>query len=406
MTTSANPVLAGTPAYPQPRAAGCPFDPAPALHALQADRPITRVRLWDGSTPWLVTRHADQCAVLADPRASADTTRPGFPSASEGTAVRRRLNRTFLSMDDPDHARFRRMVTAPFAIKRVAAMRPKVRQIVDGLIDDLLAGPKPADLVQALALPVPSTVICDLLGMSHEDHDFFQTNSRILTNRESTPAQTVRAQQELLDYMADLVARKLADPADDLLSELAVRQMSNGELTRREAAGLGQLLLVAGHDTTANMIALGTLALLEHPDQWAALRATDDPAGAVNELLRYLTIQHVGRRRVATAPMEIAGQAVRAGEGLILAGELGNRDPAVFADPDRLDIHRDASRHLAFGFGIHQCLGQPLARMELEVVYGTLVRRVPGLRLATDLDRIPFRTDGLVYGVHELPVTW
>jgi cytochrome P450 len=169
------------------------------------------------------------------------------------------------------------------------------------------------------------------------------------------------------------------------------------------------LLLLAGHETTANMIALGTLALLEHPDQLALLRDSDDPklvAGAVEELLRYLNITHNGRRRVALADIEIGGQVIRAGEGIILANDVGNRDPDAFADPDRLDLRRDARHHVAFGFGVHQCLGQPLARMELQVVYSTLYRRIPTLRLATDVRRIPFKDDGFVYGVYELPVTW
>jgi cytochrome P450 len=169
------------------------------------------------------------------------------------------------------------------------------------------------------------------------------------------------------------------------------------------------LLLIAGHETTANMITLGTAALLEHPDQLALLRDTDDPklvASAVEELLRYLHITHLGRRRAVTADIEIAGQVIRAGEGVIMANEIGNRDPEVFEDPDRLDITRDARRHVAFGFGVHQCLGQPLARMELQVVYGTLYRRIPTLRLACALEDVKFKHDAFIYGIHELPVAW
>ncbi|RDI34771.1 cytochrome P450 [Lentzea flaviverrucosa] len=172
---------------------------------------------------------------------------------------------------------------------------------------------------------------------------------------------------------------------------------------------MGVLMLLAGHETTANMIALGTLALLEHPDQLARLRESDDPAfvsSAVEELLRYLHITHNGRRRVALQDVEIAGETIRAGEGVIMAGDIGNRDPSVFPDPDRLDLGRNPRQHVAFGFGVHQCLGQPLARMELQVVYSTLYRRIPALRLATGLENIPFKHDGSVYGVYELPVTW
>ncbi|WP_157121252.1 cytochrome P450 [Nocardia miyunensis] len=398
--------------YPMPRAAANPFDPPPALRTFQDTGPLRKVRLWNGETAWLVTRYAEQRQLLADPRVSADIGRPGFPHqtriapAAEG---RPRTGLSFISMDDPEHSRLRRMVTAPFMIKRVEAMRPSVQRVVDGLIDDLLAGPQPADLVDAFALPVPSLVICRLLGVPYEDHDFFQSNTKIVIKRDTPPEERLAATQRLQAYLDDLMGRKLADPGDDLLSELAVERVQTGELSREQAADIARLLLIAGHETTANMIALGTLALLRHPDQLALLRDNDDPAlvaGAVEELLRYLNIAHSGRRRAVTADIEIADTVVRAGEGLILVNEIANRDPAVFTDPDRLDIRRNARQHVAFGFGVHQCLGQPLARMELQVVYGTLYRRIPALRLAVDFDRVQFKHDGFVYGVYELPVTW
>ncbi|MFC7328259.1 cytochrome P450 [Marinactinospora rubrisoli] len=395
----------GIPEFPMPRAAGCPFDPPPALRELQKETPLARVRLWDGGTAWLVTRYAEQRALLADPRVSADITRPGYPSQAPRQGGSRL---SFILMDDPEHARLRRMVQAPFTVKRVAAMRSDVQRIVDDLIDDMLAGPAPADLVEAFALPVPSLVICELLGVPYTDHDFFQENSKTIVRRDSTAEERNTAMMRLAQYLDGLVGQKLADPQDDLLSQLAGRVQA-GELPRDEAARMGVLLLIAGHETTANMIALGTLALLEHPGQLAALRETDDPkvvAGAVEELLRYLNITHTGRRRVALEDIEICGHTIRAGDGLIMANDIANRDADAFADPDRLDIHRQARHHVAFGFGVHQCLGQPLARMELQVVYSTLYRRIPTLRLATDLDRIPFKHDGSVYGVYELPVTW
>jgi cytochrome P450 len=394
------------PEHPMARASGCPFDPSPGLYTQRQQGSLTRVRLWDGSTPWLVTRYADQRAVLADPRVSADANRPGFPSTVPLPPGG--VKRSFIGMDDPEHARQRRMVTAPFTIKRIEAMRPAVQKIVDGLIDDLLAGPNPTELVEAFALPVPSLVICELLGVPYDGHDFFQDNSRTIINRTATSEQRAAAHAALNEYLDDLVGQKLANPGDDLLSEVAA-QTKAGELTRQDAAEMGKLMLIAGHETTANMIALGTLTLLEHPDQLALLRESDDPklvASAVEELLRYLNIVHNGRMRVALEDIEVAGQTVHAGEGLIMPNEIGNRDPEAFDDPDRLDLTRDARRHVAFGFGVHQCLGQPLARMELQVVYGTLYRRVPTLKLATELDKVPFKNDGMVYGVYELPVTW
>ncbi|MCC5576098.1 cytochrome P450 [Microtetraspora sp. AC03309] len=405
MTETVNP--AEVPQFPGARAARCPFDPPPVLHALQEQGPLAKVKVWDGSTPWLVTRYEEQRALLADPRVSADVTRSGYPRSApvasmNGSAI------SFILMDDPEHARLRRMVQAPFTVRRIETLRPAVQKIVDGLIDDMLAGPNPVDLVEAFALPVPSLVICELLGVPYADHEFFQDNSKILIRREADPEERAAAFAQLVGYLDDLVGQKLDHPGEDLLSRLAER-IKAGELTPPEAARMGVLLLVAGHETTANMIALGTLALLEHPDQLDLLRRTDDPkliAGAVEELLRYLNITHSGRRRVALEDIEIGGQVIRAGDGLILANDIGNRDPAAFPDPDRLDLRRDARRHVAFGFGVHQCLGQPLARMELQVAYGTLYRRVPTLRLATELERIPFKHDGQVYGVYELPVAW
>jgi cytochrome P450 len=414
MTSTGNPthdqvpghVPEGVPQFPMPRAEGCPFDPPPGLYAARQQGPLSKVRLWDGSTAWLVTGYTEQRAVLADPKVSADLDTPGYPLTvplGAGGA-----KRSFIGMDDPEHARLRRMVTAPFMIKRVEAMRPAVQKIVDELIDSLLNGPKPVDLVEAFALPVPSLVICALLGVPYTDHDFFQENSRNLI-RISVPVEERSASfKRLYDYLDELIGKKIENPGDDLLSTL-VERIGSGELTRRDAAGIGVLLLIAGHETTANMIALGTLALLEHPDQLAYMRAVEDPqqiALAVEELLRYLNITHNGRRRVALEDIEIGGRTIRAGDGIILPNDIGNRDPDVFAEPDRLDLGRDARRHVAFGFGVHQCLGQPLARMELQVVYGTLYKRVPGLKLATTVDRIPFKHDGAVYGVYELPVTW
>ncbi|TCL78994.1 hypothetical protein EDF23_10363 [Curtobacterium sp. PhB128] len=311
-------------------------------------------------------------------------------------------------MDDPDHARLRRMVTAPFAVKRIEVMRPAVQRIADDLIDSMLSRTGPVDLVEEFALPLPSLVICELLGVPYGDHDDFQEHSRTIIKRGVAREEQRRAFESLGAYLAQLLHRKIAEPGEDLLSDLG-RRVTDGELEMSDAVQMGILLLIAGHETTANMIALGTLALIEHPDELARLRDDPDPAlvaSAVEELLRYLTITHDGRKRVAVEDIEIDGVTIRAGDGIIVATDLGNRDDAVFSDPNRLDVGRNPRTHVAFGFGVHQCLGQPLARMELQVAYATLLRRIPTLTLATTLDAIPFKHDGSVYGVYELPVTW
>ncbi|MER6007799.1 cytochrome P450 [Nonomuraea angiospora] len=402
------------PEYDIARSAKCPLDPAPAMRARQEEGPLSRVRLWDGSTAWLVTGHAEHRAVLGHPKVSVEPARgiprlsPAEAATMDSMAKAGSASLGFIMMDDPEHARLRRMATSAFTVKRVEAMRPATQEIADELIDRLLAGPKPADLVEAFALPLPSLVISNLLGVPYDDHEFFQANSRTIINRNSTAEERGQAQHRLAEYLDGLIGEKLAKPGDDLLSGL-VERVKAGELSRQEAARMGVLMLFAGHETTANMITLGTLALLQDPDQLALLRESDDPkliASAVEELLRYLTITHGGLRRVALEDIEIAGQVIRAGEGIITVNETANRDPSVFPDPDRLDLQRNPRLHVTFGYGVHQCLGQPLARMELQVAYPALLRRIPTLALAAELEQIPFKHDGFVYGAYELPVTW
>ncbi|SDO06562.1 Cytochrome P450 [Streptomyces sp. cf386] len=408
-TPTTAPNTPDTPDFPHPRASSCPFGLSPEMRALADHGPLTRVRSWDGREPWAVIGHAEQKQLLGDARLSADFSNPGFPSPVPHTGGKQEAtDLSFVGMDDPEHARLRRMVSGAFAIRRIEAMRPSVQRMVDDFIDRMLDGPKPADLVQALALPVPSLVISELLGVPYEDHEFFQTNSKAIVSATATPEERRAAHANLHGYLDDLVGEKLAHPGDDLLSALGER-IRKGELTRHQAATMGVLLLLGGHETTANMISLGTLLLLQHPDQLALVHDAEDPkaiVSAVEEMLRYLSIVHLGRRRTALEDIEIAGHTIRAGDGVILLGELANRDPAVFPDPDRLDLTRDARHHQAFGVGTHHCLGQPLARMELQVVYPTLLRRVPTLRVAADLDELPFKHDAVIYGLHALPVTW
>ncbi|MGV9779515.1 cytochrome P450 [Streptosporangium sp. NPDC003464] len=394
--------------FPMARAARCPFDPAPELGRRIREAPVSRVRLWDGSTPWMVTRYADARAVLADPRVSVDVAEPGFPHTNAVSKARDAQMKTLMQMDAPEHIAQRRLMTADFTIKKMEALRPRIQQIVDDLIDEMLAGPNPADLVEAIALPVPTLVICELLGVPYDDRAFFQRVAGALVMDEGDPAQAMAASEELNVYLDALVDSKNAEPGDDVLSRLAVEQYRSGAMTRREISTMGQLLLVAGHDTTASMIALGTAALLAHPEQLAAVRDGDPAlaASAVEELLRYLSITHTEARRVAREDLEIGGRLIRKGEGIIVVKSIANRDPSAFPAPDTLDVRRKARHHVAFGYGAHQCLGQSLARVELQVVYGTLYRRIPTLAPAVPLEQLTFKHHAVFYGVRELPVTW
>lgn len=397
------------PGYPMSRDAGCPFHPPATVRRLTAEAPVSKVRIWDGSLPWLITRHADQRTLLTDPRISIDENLPGFPHMTRGRAEVAKVTPPLITNTDaPEHTRLRRMVNIPFTVKRVEALRPAIQQITDDLIDAMLAGPKPVDLVTALGLPVPTLVISELLGVPYEDNEFFHHNSTVALSHGSSAQQAQDASTALVGYLDGLIERKMTAPADDTLSELASR-IKAGEMTRAEAATMGVAVLIAGHETSASMIPLGTLALLQNPDQLAVLRDTDDPkvvAAAVEELLRYLTIVHTGVRRIAREDIEIGGQVIRAGDGIIFDLSAANWDAEMFPEPERLDLGRSARLHQAFGYGPHQCLGQSLARVELQVVYSTLYRRVPTLRLAASIDEIGFAFEGIAYSLRSLPVTW
>ncbi|GAB3721679.1 cytochrome P450 [Amycolatopsis oliviviridis] len=395
--------------FPMARAAGCPLAPPAELTRRAGLDPVSRVRLWDGSTPWLVTRHEDVRAVLADPRISVDATHPAFPHTNAVSKARDTRMRTLMQMDAPEHTAQRRLLTSEFTVRKMEALRPRIQRIADDLVDELLAGPGPVDLVEAFALPVPSRVICELFGVPYADRAYFQGVARTLVMDEGDPGEALAASEKLNTYLENLVAEKDARPGDDMISRLAVGRFRTGAMTAREIATLGQLLLVAGHDTTASMITLGIVALLTHPDQLRVIRDGDDPAvvaNAVEELLRFLSVTHTEARRVAREDLEIGGRLIRAGEGIIAVKSTANRDPSAFPDPGALDVRREARHHLAFGHGRHLCLGAPLARVELQVVYSTLCRRVPTLRLAKPLEELEFDENAIFYTVRELPVTW
>jgi len=399
---------AGTPAFPFPRDAG-PLHP-PSLYArLREATPISRVRLWDGSSAWVVTRWEDVRTVLGSPHFSVDPQRDGYPSVSEARAAQVRSRKAFINMDDPDHARFRRMLTKDFMQKRMLELRPLVESLVQDLYRQMEADTPPADFVQAVSTPLPSMVISLLLGVPFEDH---KELSRLSSTRNdhTVDAQTVQAAAQGMEtYLDDVIRRKERDAVDsnDMLDRLVIDQIRPGNLTRAEAVRIASLLYSAGHGTTSSQIALGTLSFLRAPEQRAALVA--DPAllpAAVEEMLRFHSIAHFNSSRVATADVEIAGQLIRAGEGVYALVGAANRDPAVFPEPDRFDIQRERQPHMAFAYGIHQCLGQPLARLELNTVFSTLFQRFPRLELAVPFEELEFVATSQVYSVVSLPVRW
>nr|WP_202490241.1 cytochrome P450 [Streptomyces sp. SID8381] len=378
--------------------------------------PLHKVRLWDGSTIWMVTGHATGRRLLADPRLSADRSRPDFPVVLPRFEAPIFKPIAIIGFDPPVHDVHRRMLAPDFSLKQVREMRDEVVELTGRLVDDMLRKGPPAELVEDFALPIPSMVISQLLGVPYEDHVFFEEKTvGLLQAKDAAGAEA--AGQALWDYLDELISAKERTPGggEGVLGRLAGR-IDDRDLTREDLLRIALALLIGGHDTTSQMIALGVVTLLEHPDQLAAWRAAPPEAlpAAVDELLRMVSVTDVSGVRVATEDIEIDGEVVRAGEGVLVSSSMTNRDPEVYEDPYTFDIHRAAGRggaasgrqHLTFGFGIHQCLGQNLARMELEVAFSTLFDRIPGLRLATPAGELPSRSGGTMQGVHRLPVEW
>ena len=368
-----------------------PFDP-PA--ELAARPPISRLRYPDGSLGWLVTDYAAARFVLSDQRFSS---RLDLARSPIRVTTPQEVPGAFLFMDPPEHTRYRRLLTGQFTLRRMRALEPRIAALAEQLLDALSS---PADLVHGFALPLPSLVICELLGVPYARHDRFERASHAMVDPALPEPERDVAGAELFGLLAEVVAEKRRSPGDDLLSGLL-------ELTDDEIMGIGVMLLFAGHETTANMLGLGTFALLRHPEQLARLRA--EPSlieGAVEELLRHLSIVQYEVNRAALDDVEVAGQLVAKGESLLVSIPMANRDPSRFPSPDTLDITRNTSGHMAFGHGVHQCLGQQLARIELRIGFAALLRRCPELALAVPPEEVPLKSGRGIYGVDALPVTW
>lgn len=384
------------------------FSPAAELGRMRDDDGVVQVQTPFGRSGYLVTRFADVRAVLGDPaRFSNERARALSPltaQLSEQEAARLRAG-GLLGYDPPEHSRLRRMLTPEFTVRRMRRLEPRIAEIVESALDDLQRAGAPADLVSHFALPVPSLVICELLGVPYSDRDEFQGISARLLDASLPIEERTAAQQANRDYMATLVARAQAEPGEDMLGML-VREHGH-DITTDELVGIAALLLIAGHETTSNMLGLGTLALLQNPDQLALVR--DDPAmvePAVEELLRWLSIVHSLAPRMTTEEVELAGRTIPAGELVLLSVPTANRDASLLDDPERLDITRGAGGHLAFGHGVHHCLGAPLARMEMRIGFPALLRRFPDLALADPAAQPDFRTYNVVYGLQTLELTW
>ena len=385
-----------------------PFDPPRAITELRSARPVCPLVFPDGHEGWLVTGYDAVRRVMADTRFSSRLDigvvhvpfeTPGMPVPTEPSP---QLPGLFIAMDPPDHTRLRRKLTGAFTVRRMKALEEHINEITERQLDHLANLTPPVDLVKEFALPVPSLVICELLGVPYADRETFQVNSAKFLVKEQTLEEKMNALNALTGYLAQLVMSKRAEPGEDILSDLA----RDADLSIEELVGMSFLLLLAGHETTANMLALGTFGLLEHPEQLAGLRANPDlMPNAVEELMRYLAVVDV-LYRYATEDIELGGETIGRGSTVVVSMLAANHDPHRFADPDGLDVRREARGHMSFGHGVHQCLGQQLARIEMRAGFAGLLRRFPDLELAVPAGEVRLRSDMNIYGVHELPVTW
>ncbi|TDD88026.1 cytochrome P450 [Actinomadura rubrisoli] len=369
------------------------LDLDPEYARLRAKAPVTRITLADGGRAWLVTGWEEARQVYSDPRFS----RALAVADGEPTFI--------IDMDPPEHTRVRRTVAGAFTHRRVERMRPRVRELTAGLLDGMAAGGEPADPVQRLSLPLPVTVICELLGVPIEDRERFQSWSEaFLSVTAHTPEQIQDARRNLDGYLAGLIERRRAEPAADLLSALA----GEDGLSERELVHLGVALLVAGHESTASQITNFAYTLLSRPERWRRLAGDPDllPA-AIEELLRYTPLgSETGLPRIAAQDVTLGGAAIGAGDTVLVARPAASRDPAVFADPDDLVLDRADNPHLAFGHGLHHCVGAHLARLELRAAFGGLLERFPGLRIAVPEAELRWKTGLVMRGPTALPVAW
>jgi cytochrome P450 len=396
---------------PYRRDPACPFDPDKEFSRLRADEPISRISLNGGDQTWLITRFADAKEILADLRFSSELTPMGIvlPDPENRTLAEELKDRqpgTFIEYDPPEHTRLRRMIAGEFSETRMRALRPRVEEIVEERLDAMAAAGSPVDLVEVFALPVPTTITCELLGLEPEYTFDFAGLTAIMTDVMAPIETLIPARDEMRAHMRALVERIRRNPtADNMIGRLI---LANGDgVSDDELTGIALLFLVAGHETTAMMLGIGTLALLHNPDQLALLRA--DPSiveDAADELVRYISIPNHGEVRTALEDIEYNGVTFKQGDQVLISLPSANRDEDRWTDPDRLDFTRKPKTHLAYGHGIHYCIGKSLAKLEMHVAYPALLRRFPGLRLAVPFEEVPFRWSNVTHGVHALPVAW
>ncbi|MFC0434515.1 cytochrome P450 [Kutzneria buriramensis] len=390
--------------YPFSEAQGLELDPE--YGRLRDNGELARVRMPYGGEAWMATSYEDVKTVLGDPRFSR--------AATLGADVPRMMpliqNETnLLTMDPPDHSRLRKLVAKAFTMRRIEMLRPRAQEVVDGLLDDIEAQGPPADLVEGLALPLPITMICELLGVPYEDRDKFRAWSDAALAFNAFTLEEIQAGRDgLREYLAGLVAQRREQPTDDLLGVLVQARDEEDRLSEAELVQFGVTLLVAGHETTANQTGNFLFTLLSTPHLLRDLRENPELLNpAIEEMLRMTPLgTAAGFPRIATEDVVLSGTLVRAGEAVMTQLASANRDGGVFDHGDEIDFHRENNPHIAFGHGVHHCLGAQLARLELQVAVGSVLNRFPDLRFAVPVEEVPFKTGRLIRGLRALPVTW
>ncbi|MEV4277761.1 cytochrome P450 family protein [Actinoplanes xinjiangensis] len=378
-------------------------NPHPVYAQMRRTGPVRRVKLPSGLNAWLITRYDDARRALSDPRLSKSMHAVGSAGAGQPNLTTP-ISRHMLAVDPPDHTRLRRLVSAAFTARRIEGMRPRIEEITTGLLD-ALDGERSADLIDAFAFPLPIQVICELLGVPAEDQNAFREWSNVIVSGALAGDRLAPAITAMIEYISTLLAERRERGGDDLLSGLIQVREEGDRLSAEELSSMVFLLLIAGHETTVNLIGNGAWLLLRDRDRWERLRAdrTLLPA-AIEEFLRFEGPVETSTFRVATEPVEIGGVTIAAGDPVVVVLLSANRDGDRFPDADELRLDRPNNAHLAFGHGIHYCLGAPLARLEAQVAFTALLDRFPDLRLATDPDELPWRPGTLLRGLYHLPV--
>lgn len=403
-----------SPSEPQfPIFRSCPFTPPDEYRAMRATGRPAPARIYNGNRVWVITGYDDARAALNDPRFSSDITNPGYPLPAEAYEGSRAFP-TLFTMDPPQHTAQRKMMISEFSAKKAIAQRPEMQKTADDLIDAMLAdSPGPVDLVTAFAKPFAGQLTCRQLGMSYSDMQMWLARNRDLAEKSMSLSDTENVQEavgnsilDMQNYFLEQIDAKEREPADDPVSRAVVTHVATGKMSKVELANLCFLIFFAGQNPVEAVVTLGTAILLDHPDQLEILRTEPETMpGAVDELMRYISPLDV-MARVAVEDVELNGQLIRKGDGVVVANGAANHDPAEYPEPERIDVRRPNRRHLAFGTGVHSCLGLNVTRVGLEVAFETLFRRLPGLRLEKPFAELPFSRERWHPEMDHLPVLW